>query len=51
MDRLQEEFVGYQLLHKADIPETVWEELLITEKETESGQTIQYHRMELLIRS
>ena len=48
MDNLQEQFVAYQLLHKADIPETIWEESLTTEKETESGQTIQYHRMDIL---
>lgn len=31
IDRLQEQFIDYQLMDKADIPETVWEKAMIAE--------------------
>ena len=46
LDRLQEEFTDYQLLDKADIPETVWKEALIFEENTEDSRKM-HHRMDI----
>ena len=47
LDRLQEEFTDYQLLDKADIPETVWKEALIFEENTEDSRKM-HHRMDMI---
>ena len=38
MDKLQEEFVDYQLLVKSDISESVWEEALVYNDELDEKQ-------------
>ena len=38
MDKLQEEFIDYQLLDKSEIPEVVWKEALMFEDETEDNR-------------
>ena len=45
MDRLQEEFLDYQLLEKSDIPTGVWEEAIVYE-EGEGEEKKQHHRMD-----
>ena len=45
MDRLQEEFLDYQLLEKSDIPSGVWEEAIVYE-EGEGEEKKQHHRMD-----
>lgn len=47
MDRLQEEFIDYQLLEKSDIPDTVWNEALMYEEGAEEEKK-QYHRMDMI---
>ncbi len=47
MDRLQEEFTDYQLLDKHEIPETVWNEALVFEEETEDTRK-EHHRMDTI---
>ena len=47
MDRLQEEFIDYQLLLKSEIPDAVWKEALIYEVGTD-GNKKQYHRMDII---
>ena len=46
MDKLQEEFVDYQLLDRTDIPEAVWEESVVYEEEEGQEEKKQYHRMD-----
>ena len=45
MNQLQEEFVAYQLLTDSMIPQTIWKEALVYEKES-SG--IKHHRMDII---
>lgn len=47
MDKLQEEFVDYQLLEKNDIPNAVWKEAIVYEEGAE-GEEKQYHRMDTI---
>ena len=43
MDKLQNEFVEYQLLEDGDIPQSVWDHACVSKKE--DGVVIKYHRM------
>lgn len=45
MDKLQEEFVDYQLLEKRDIPESIWKEALVYEDEEND---IKHYRMDVI---
>lgn len=43
MNKLEEEFVGYQLLQNSEIPENVWTKAKVDESSEES-----YYRMDLI---
>lgn len=45
MDKLQEEFVDYQLLEKRDIPESIWKEALVYEDKEDD---IKHYRMDVI---
>ena len=47
MDRLQEEFIQYQLSEDKDIPDDIWLEALVHIKETD-GHDEQFHRMDTI---
>lgn len=47
MDKLQEEFVQYQLLERRTIPDTVWE-LALMREDGEGEEKIQYFRMDVI---
>ena len=43
LDRLQEEFLDYQILSKRDIPSTIWEEATVHEDDF-----VSHHRMDMI---
>ncbi len=49
VDVLEEEFLVYQTMSEGDIPDHIWKESTVTEKlDVESGETITYHRMDMI---
>ena len=47
MDKLQEEFIQYQLLERSDIPDMIWTQALIKE-EREGDDKVEYFRMDVI---
>ena len=48
MDKLQEEFTDYQLLHYSEIPDADWKAALTYEEEIDTAsEKKQYHRMDV----
>ncbi len=43
LDRLQEEFLDYQILSKTDIPSTIWEEATVHEDDS-----VSHHKMDMI---